>query len=277
MGFWKNTGKAAIRISLGNEFIRYLLTSGYNSGFVALGECNHYLFPSKYVTIDMGDADFSMIFKKPIRLPFATNSQSVVYAAHVLEHVGEDISDLIREVHRILKPGGGFRIEVPDSQYLLNSYVSNTRTVLDHFRNHRERLCAEYGFDTMYLEDQITLVGEIASYNQSDRDLVHLPVYLSADDVSKAIEAGGLKKLEVLALSQMTQEQRDSGGHNGALHWEQMQNELKEAGFSSVHRMVRGQTLIPHLYLGAGIRSIWNVVREKKRREFYSLYIDAIK
>lgn len=52
--------------------------------------------------------------KKPY--PFKTNSVDEVYVEHCLEHIN-DIKLCIREIYRILKPGGTFRFFVPHYSY----------------------------------------------------------------------------------------------------------------------------------------------------------------
>lgn len=48
-------------------------------------------------------------------LPFADGTVSALYASHVLEHLShEDFHAALRESYRILKPGGVFRLIVPD-------------------------------------------------------------------------------------------------------------------------------------------------------------------
>jgi len=46
------------------------------------------------------------------RLPFRKNEFDVVYASHVLEHV-QNVTNLIKGIHRTLKPRGKFFITVP--------------------------------------------------------------------------------------------------------------------------------------------------------------------
>ncbi|MBE3142852.1 MAG: methyltransferase domain-containing protein [Planctomycetes bacterium] len=45
-------------------------------------------------------------------LPFKDNSVDCIYANHVLEHV-KDLERVLSEIHRVLKPGGRFRVFVP--------------------------------------------------------------------------------------------------------------------------------------------------------------------
>jgi predicted SAM-dependent methyltransferase len=58
------------------------------------------------------------------RLPFSDGTISVVYASHLLEHLyhSEAIS-LLKELHRVLSPGGIIRIVVPDIKTLVEGYT----------------------------------------------------------------------------------------------------------------------------------------------------------
>lgn len=54
------------------------------------------------------------------RIPIADGSADLVYSSHMLEHLDRtDASAFLREVYRILRPGGQVRLVVPD----LTSYV----------------------------------------------------------------------------------------------------------------------------------------------------------
>lgn len=48
-----------------------------------------------------------------------------VYASHVFEHLGyqSELPQALGEVHRVLKPGGRFRISVPDLETLCRMFV----------------------------------------------------------------------------------------------------------------------------------------------------------
>jgi len=59
-------------------------------------------------------------------LPELDHAVDNVYSSHVLEHLSlNDFRSALREVHRILKPGGIFRGVVPDLEYEINSYIAN--------------------------------------------------------------------------------------------------------------------------------------------------------
>lgn len=60
-------------------------------------------------------------------LPFAANSASLIFTEHVIEHLDyeKDISLVLREFFRILKPSGVVRIIVPDLENYCKAYVNN--------------------------------------------------------------------------------------------------------------------------------------------------------
>jgi SAM-dependent methyltransferase len=59
-------------------------------------------------------------------LPFEDNSVSVVYGAHVLEHLYLiDAQRLLSECKRVLRPGGVIRLVVPDLRSMAAGYLKN--------------------------------------------------------------------------------------------------------------------------------------------------------
>ena len=59
-------------------------------------------------------------------IPFKSNSVDVVYNSHVLEHLDRSVArGFLKEILRVLKPGGICRIVVPDFEFLCRSYVQH--------------------------------------------------------------------------------------------------------------------------------------------------------
>lgn len=273
----KGVAKRIVRNTYGSRFIRKYLTSNFNSGIFAIGECNHYFFPPRFVTLDFGGADFTVRLDENLILPFADSSQDIAYASHVLEHLQQPVLErVLSEVHRVLKPGYGFRIEVPDSMVLMRAYADRDEGVLSYFREGRRQLIDRLGLEEKYLEDQLTVVGEMASYIDRARNSGHIPVYVTATEY-EAHAADGIEALNNLAQSKMSNEQRESGGHNNALYFDKLKNALLEAGFSRVSQADFGKTIVPEMKLGRSAGRFWNRIPEKRRRRFFSLYVDAIK
>ena len=65
----------------------------------------------KYITADI-ESPLAKIKMDIHAMPFAENSFDVVLCNHVLEHVQDDIQAL-REICRVLKPGGWSILQVP--------------------------------------------------------------------------------------------------------------------------------------------------------------------
>lgn len=77
----------------------------------------------EWVSLDLnGGADIQHDLTQP--LPFPNDSVDRVYSSHVLEHFTypNPLLDLLRECHRVLRPGGTFSIAVPNAQLFLKAY-----------------------------------------------------------------------------------------------------------------------------------------------------------
>jgi predicted SAM-dependent methyltransferase len=70
--------------------------------------------------------------------PMADQSMSRVFAEHFLEHLpGAEAIAWLREVRRLLKPGGIVRISTPDLEKYIRGYLDANGTF---FQQHRQRL-----------------------------------------------------------------------------------------------------------------------------------------
>jgi predicted SAM-dependent methyltransferase len=89
-----------------------------------------------WVNIDLWPAQLSLDFRWG--LPFEAGSADRVYLSHVLEHAyyPHETLQLVREIHRVLTPGGRVRIIVPDIEACIQAYVTNDRRF---FEGRRER------------------------------------------------------------------------------------------------------------------------------------------
>jgi predicted 2-oxoglutarate/Fe(II)-dependent dioxygenase YbiX/SAM-dependent methyltransferase len=77
-----------------------------------------------WVNVDARGGDIRMDLRWP--LPFRDGSVSYVFASHVFEHLyrGTELRAVLREVRRVLSPGGVLRIVVPDMEKCLRAYVA---------------------------------------------------------------------------------------------------------------------------------------------------------
>jgi predicted SAM-dependent methyltransferase len=66
-------------------------------------------------------------------LPFRSGSVASLYASHVFEHFyADELERLFAECRRVLRPGGGLRLAVPDMEAAARAYVEARR---EHFRD----------------------------------------------------------------------------------------------------------------------------------------------
>src|SRR5437867_6643114 len=75
------------------------------------------------------NVDVNLVFRRDMwldlrnPLPFPSGSVDGVFCSHVLEHFPlRDTRQIIAECHRILKPGGIFRVAVPDFEPAIAAY-----------------------------------------------------------------------------------------------------------------------------------------------------------
>jgi hypothetical protein len=277
LGFLKAAKWTVARV-LGNKRLRRYCTSNFSSGKVVLGEKNRYVFsvfPLEWIRVDIDGADYDLDLERGSPLPFADNSQRVIYSAHVVEHLDQDsFEHFLSESFRILVRGGAIRIETPDAERLIQAYRRRDEAALRHFRENRQRdLVDRFGFPEKYLEDHLTVLGELSNYIDHRIQSGHIPVYATKEEFEQKLHSSDIEALAQWCVSLQTPEQLASGGHQNWMSWDKMRRHLVAAGFERVIRSDFGVTSIPGLKLNRGFGSI----HEKRHRAFYSLYVEAFK
>lgn len=88
--------------------------------------CGGNLIPG-WVNTDIVDGDVRVDLRRG--LPFPDRAAAYVYTCHMLEHLAHpgEAMPLLREIHRVLRPGGIVRIVVPDIEPLLRAYTADDR------------------------------------------------------------------------------------------------------------------------------------------------------
>lgn len=82
-------------------------------------------FHQDWVNVDMISTNKGVIVCNLLKgIPFESNFFNVVYHSHLLEHLSKtDGVNLIKECHRVLKPGGIIRIATPDLEQIIKNYT----------------------------------------------------------------------------------------------------------------------------------------------------------
>jgi predicted SAM-dependent methyltransferase len=72
-----------------------------------------------------------VVTKKITSLPlFPDEVADLIYMCHILEHFSRgQVVAVLREMHRLLKPGGTLRLSVPDFDRILNIYTTTGRNI----------------------------------------------------------------------------------------------------------------------------------------------------
>lgn len=147
-------------------------------------------FPPDWVFVDWKHADYVIdLVENPV-LPFRDGSQRIIYSAHLIEHLPPaTLATLLGECRRVLAPGGRIRLECPDTEKLVSLYRNSDTHMLSHFREYRRRVVVEgYGADEKYLEDHLSLLGEISSYILPGQSF-HMPVYAGKEEFDEKLNS----------------------------------------------------------------------------------------
>lgn len=116
------------------------------------------------IDIDQGDLMMNITWG----LPFADNSADFVFFSHTLEHLyypGEALK-VLKDIHRVLGPGGIVRVIVPDLGKCIEAYHQNDRT----FFESRKRTWDWWDHSQTRLEDFLNYAGAGPAPGQFFRD-----------------------------------------------------------------------------------------------------------
>ncbi len=98
-------------------------------------------------------------------IPLADGVADCVFSSHFFEHLfRKDADHLLRECHRVLKPGGVLRISVPDLEYAVSLYAAGEKEKMlrnyffvddddSYYARHK------YMYDYAMLESQLADIG----------------------------------------------------------------------------------------------------------------------
>jgi len=151
---------------------RYLLRrSGGGAAHLHLG-CGTKYLPG-FVNVD-GNPFNKLDLWLDVRngLPFASNSVDSIYSTHMFEHFyADELNPLLRECLRVLKPGAGIRLIVPNLESAIVAYGQNRTQWFEPFPRHFDSLGGRFSnfvfcdgqhrtaFDFTYLDEVLRKAG----------------------------------------------------------------------------------------------------------------------
>jgi predicted SAM-dependent methyltransferase len=105
------------------------------------------------------------------RLPIPDNTFAFVFTEHVIEHIPETAGErLLRELHRILKPGGVARITTPDLRKIIALYEDQNPAISrsDYARFLDEITGRRHDHPAQLFNDFMRLWGHYYLYDEED-------------------------------------------------------------------------------------------------------------
>ena len=110
---------------------RTLLTLPANDLFVNIG-CGPNPLPG-WVNLDAARGDkIDVVWDLRRGLPLPDESCAAIFGEHVIEHIPQAGAErLLRECHRVLRPGGVVRLSTPDAGKFLRAYVNDKEFLAD--------------------------------------------------------------------------------------------------------------------------------------------------
>jgi len=250
------------------RWLRKLLTRNFSTGKVAFGEKHQYALPYSWILVDNEDADVQIDLCSLKPFLFRAESLSVIYSAHMIEHLPENaLIHFLNESYRTLKSGGFIRLEAPDAGKALQYYKDGDSSAYwDYFAAANQKHIVErLGFSSEYTAAHISLLGLFSCYIFKN---TQIPVYASKMEVDLQLQKLSLNEFAAWCVSLQTPDQRQTGGHINYFTRQRLSHLLTQAGFRNVSCTENRKTAIPNIK----ITSI-----ERVERGFYSLYMEAQK
>jgi predicted SAM-dependent methyltransferase len=145
------------------------------------------MFHHGWVNVDIHDLDRwakqnGYIYRKidvTKGLPWETDCVDLIYACHFLEHLNyHDGMSFLREVYRVMKPGGVFRLILPDAEKLISEYQKGKLGQYDEVNDGCANSVAQIaklwsllfaGHNSMYDEETIHDTLEWAGFKKIER------------------------------------------------------------------------------------------------------------
>jgi len=144
-------------------------------------------------------------------LPFPSDSVDSIYSTHMFEHFySDELTLLLRECFRVLKPDGGVRLIVPNLESAIQAYNQNqTHWFEDAFPHHFDSLGGRFSnfvfcdgqhrtaFDFAYLDEVLRKTGfrEVEKSGEGKSRLYQsmVPAYEPATDLPRSLYVEAFK------------------------------------------------------------------------------------
>jgi len=192
--------------------------------------------------------------------PIESDSYDILYSSATLEHLSDDAIDrALDEAYRILKPGGGIHVTVPDTEFAFEKYLDSDVQWMQEIRGVAQeenlRYSSEYipeyflirWFASAYLKEEVNHEDGLDSFLKTVRK-----------DANKLEFEEFLNKYK--SGLPVAVHRRHPGGHRNWMTEDRVQTLLSDAGFSEIERIYARQSRFTELcHHGFDPRPQWSV------------------
>lgn len=162
-------------------------------------------------------------------LPFDNDSVDVVYHSHILEHIDREfVESFLKEVKRVLIPGGIHRMAVPDMEYFCREYLEHvalaerdSSLIADHDRHISiiiEQMVRKRAYGTSQQPLPIRWLENIILGDARKRGETHQWMY-DRFNLPHLLDRSGFKNIKILSFNK-----------SAIPDWESYSLETKEDG-----------------------------------------------
>ena len=220
-------------------------------------------YPSEWYAKAQSHHEFIPYDIRNDRIPFEADTVKAVYCSHVIEHIeNRFIEPFFAEVHRVLKPGGVFRIACPDAEFLYEVSIFNN----EYWYWREEWLNSPHFSKHPISATQVDhLVRETATPK--------FPEYINSiesnrEEYTEKFSSLGMNEFLEYITSGLEYRKTTPGDHINFWTFEKVKIFLKNSGF---------KTIIRSKYLGSVCRAMCNPARFDTTFPNMSLYVEAVK
>jgi len=182
-------------------------------------------------------------------LPIASESAEVVFSSHAIEHVpDEQVKFLFKEIHRILKPGAGFRVTCPDIDLDYRSYINKDLDFF-YFRfspwENKNPTCDSSVREMSMEQTFIWHIAGNASIHHVDGCANRITDEEFREILSNNSKEDALN--QIVGRADREIHLKYPCNHINWFNFDKLKSLLSEAGFNTVFREAYGQSQIPVL------------------------------
>lgn len=209
------------------------------------------------------DIIYDMLNMEP--LPIESNSAEIIQCQYSIEHVNDKAAAFFfKEVYRVLKPGGLFKIVTPNATLDYLAYNNNDKLYFDWLDIHSSKEMVEnQGYKKPLREvsfEQVVMAHFAASV--SENHIGNNPQVISDAEFRKVMSTQKMEDALEYCTSKCDPEIQKKFRYNHMNWWnhDKVQQFLSKAGFNKIYIMAPGQSNSPVLRNSANFDNLWNFV-----------------